>query len=265
MPKITIRDTELYYETHGQGEPLLLIHGLGSSSRDWELQLTPFSERYRVISYDVRGHGQSAKPPGPYSVPQFAGDAIGLLDALEVESAHVLGISMGGMIVFQLAVSYPERVKSAIVVNSGPSLVLRSFGQRLQGLTRFLVARFMGMQKMGEMLSKRIFIKPEQEELRQLFVERWAQNDKQAYLASMRGLVGWSVEDKIGEIACPVLVVAGDDDYTPISHKEAYVAKMPTAKLCVIADSRHATTVEHPDEFNTAVLDFLPKHKLDTD
>lgn len=257
MPKIKIRDINLYYEVAGQGPPILFIHGLGSSTRDWELQVPVFAQNYQVVTYDVRGHGRSDKPPGPYSVPLFADDTAALIRTLDIAPTHVVGISMGGMIAFQLAVSAPDLVRSLVIVNTGPELVPRTTRERLEILQRLFLVRLMGMRKMGQVLSQRLLPKPEHEELRRVFVERWAENDKRAYLDAMRGLVGWSVVDDLHTIHCPTLLVAADQDYTPVSVKEACVAKMPNARLSVVADSRHATPVEHPDEFNEIVLGFL--------
>jgi 3-oxoadipate enol-lactonase len=259
MPKLQVEDAALYYEVSGQGEPLLLIHGLGSSARDWELQVPVFSERYRVVTFDVRGHGQSDKPPGPYSVPLFARDAAALIQALDIAPAHVVGISMGGMIAFQLAVAAPHLVRSLVIVNSGPELVVRTLGHRLSVWQRHLIVLLLGMRRMGEVLGRRLFPRPEQEPLRHMFVERWAENDPRAWRTAMQGLVNWSVMDRLGGIRCPVLVIAADQDYTPVSAKEAYVARMPAAELEVIEDSRHATPVDKPERFNEAVLAFLDR------
>jgi pimeloyl-ACP methyl ester carboxylesterase len=106
-------------------------------------------------------------------------------------------------------------------------------------------------------LGKRIFPKPEQEELRRTFVERWAENDKRAYLDATRGLVGWSVSERLGEIRCPTLVVAADEDYSPVEVKRAYTVNIPGAELVVIEDSRHGTPVDQPERFNAVLLEFL--------
>jgi len=257
MPILQLRDIRLYYEVAGEGDPIVFIHGLGSSARDWEYQVPFFAPRYRVVVFDVRGHGRSDKPPGPYSVPLFAQDTAALIRALEAAPAHVVGISMGGMIALQLAVDEPALVRSLVVVNSGPELVVRTFRERLMILQRFLIVRLLGMRKMGEVLSQRLFPRPDQAPLRQMFVERWAENDPRAYREAMRALVGWSVADRLGDIRCPTLVIASDQDYTPVSAKEAYVARMPNARLVVIPNAHHAVTVERPDEFNQVLLDFL--------
>ncbi|RME51032.1 MAG: alpha/beta fold hydrolase [Caldilineae bacterium] len=257
MPRISVGDIHLYYEERGTGEPLLFLHGLGSSTRDWALQVDAFAGRYRVITVDARGHGQSDKPPGPYSIPQMTADVVGLLERLDVPPAHVVGLSMGGMMAFQLAVDAPERVKSLTIVNSGPALIPRTVREKMQIWSRELIVRLLGMRKMGEVLANRLLPGAEHAGLRQTFIERWAENDKRAYLASFRALVGWSVADRLGAIRCPVLVIAAEHDYTPVAVKEAYVAQMPDARLVVIPHSRHATPVERPDAFNEALAAFL--------
>ncbi|HEY44847.1 MAG TPA: alpha/beta hydrolase [Anaerolineae bacterium] len=259
MPKAHVNDIDLYYESTGQGQPVLLIHGLGSSARDWEPQTEAFSPLYRVVTFDVRGHGQSDKPPGPYSIPLFAVDTADLIRSLGIGPSHVVGISMGGMIAFQLAVSSPDLVKSLVIVNSGPEMIVRTFQDRLRVFQRSLLAQIFGIRKIGEFLGPRLFPKPEQESMRQMFIERWAENDQRAYLDAFRGLLGWSISDLLHTIICPTLVIASDEDYTPVSTKEAYVDRLRQGELVVIQDARHAVTIERPQEFNKAVLDFLSR------
>lgn len=257
MPFLRIGDVELYYEVEGQGEPLVLIHGLGSSTRDWEYQVPFFARDYRVLAVDVRGHGRSDKPRGPYSMPMFARDVAGLLEGIEAAPAHVVGISMGGMIAFQLAVDRPELVRSLVVVNSMPDMVVRTLAQRLAVWQRMIIAPLLGMKKMAEVLGGRLFPKLEQGELRAEFVKRWEENDPRAYREALKAITGWSVGDRLGGIGCPVLVVSGDEDYTPVEAKAAYVNRLPRARLVVIADSRHGTPVDQPEAFNEAVAAFL--------
>jgi 3-oxoadipate enol-lactonase len=257
MPHLHLDDVQLYYEVSGEGEPLLLLHGLGSSGRDWELQLPDFSRCYQVITVDVRGHGRSSKPPGPYAVSQFASDVAALLQRVAGGPAHLVGISMGGMIALQLALDTPECVRSLVIVNSAPELAPQTVGQRLQLWQRMLVMRFADMRQIGAFIGRRLFPKPEQAPLLQIFIERWAENDKRAYMDAFQALIEWSVTGRLHEIKQPVLVVAAEHDYIPLAHKEAYVAQMATAHLVVIADSRHATPVDQPEVFNRTVLAFL--------
>lgn len=260
MPIYKLKEINLYYEIHGDGEPLLLIHGLGSSSRDWELQLDFFAQNYKLILVDVRGHGRSGKPPGPYSIPLFAEDIKKLLQALQVGPAHILGISLGGMIGFQLGISYPDMIKSLVIVNSTPELVARTLKDRLGIWQRLLIVRFLGMRKMGEVLGDRFLPDPEQAELRKIFIERWAENDKPAYTEAMKAVIGWSVTDRLGEIRCPTLVIGADGDYFPTAEKENYVKQIPGAELLIIENSRHALPAEKPAEFNAAVKEFLTRY-----
>lgn len=257
MPVVNLETISLYYEEQGKGEPLLLLHGLGSDGRSWEYQIEPFAKHFRVIVADVRGHGRSAKPSGPYSVSQFARDIFALLDHLQIDQFHLLGLSMGGMIGFQMAVDQPERFKSLTIVNSGPELVPRGFRQKWQIWQRRLITRFVSMEKIGEIIGGRLFPEPHQAAYKEQFVQQMGGNDPQAYRAATNALLGWSVSEKLDRIQFPVLVISADMDYTPVALKEAYVRQLPTARLHVIENSRHATPVDQPEAFNTAVLQFL--------
>jgi 3-oxoadipate enol-lactonase len=260
MSTILVNNINLYYEVNGTGQPLLFIHGLGSSTRDWELQVQEFSRSYQVITFDLRGHGQSDKPAGPYSMSMFASDTAGLLKTLGIESANVVGLSLGGGIAFQLTADSPALLKTMVIVNSAPEMVVRTFKDKLGVWQRFAIVRLLGMRRMGEVLSKRLFPKAEHASLQATFVERWAENDSRAYQNAMRAMIGWSVTNRLGLITCPTLVISADQDYTPVALKEKYTKLIPDAQLVVISDSHHATPVEQPEKFNAALMDFLVKH-----
>jgi 3-oxoadipate enol-lactonase len=257
MPSINLGTTEIYYEIHGQGDPLLLIHGLGSSSQDWEMQLPQFSSHFQVINIDLRGHGRSGKPRGPYSIPLFAEDTSQLIRALELSSAHILGISLGGMVAFQLALDCPDLVRSLVIVNSVPELIAHNFKDRTDYWKRLLIVRLFGLEKMGQVLAERFFIEPEQEGIREIFVRRWAANHKPSYLASLKAAFGWSVLGRLGEIQAPTLVIGAEGDYFSNAEKEQYTRLMPNAELIIVEDSRHALPAEKPFVFNKIVEEFL--------
>jgi pimeloyl-ACP methyl ester carboxylesterase len=256
--RIRVGDVELHCEIAGAGEPLLFIHGLGSCGEDWKAQVDHFRDRYQVITCDLRGHGQSSKPRAPYSMERFAGDIAALLNELQVGPAHVVGISLGGMIAFQLAVDAPQRVRSLTIVNSGPAVPAATFKQRMPLYIRLVYLRLLGLRRMAAMLGEKLFPKPEQAALRQAFVARLAANDKHVYRASLRAIfAGWGVADRLAEIRCPVLVLTADQDYTPVALKQLYVDRLPDARLVVVPDSRHALPLEKPREFNAALEQFL--------
>lgn len=260
MPILRLHEVDLHYETAGDGPPLLFLHGLGSSTLDWENQVQAFSKNYRVITLDLRGHGQSGKPPGPYSIPLFASDAAALLDALGVESAHVAGLSLGGCVAFQLALDFPARVNTLCIVNSAPEFIRRSLRTRLEVWRRTAIVRWRGLRRMGERIGLRLLPRADQAPLRAAFIERFARNAPQAYLNSLKALIGWSVTGRLGSIRCPVLVISAEHDYTPVAAKEAYVRRMPDARLVVIPGTRHALPVEEPGPFNAALAGFLAAH-----
>jgi pimeloyl-ACP methyl ester carboxylesterase len=257
MPELATGGSKLYYEVEGAGDPLLFLHGLGSSSAAWAFQRPVFAADYELILPDIRGHGRSGKPSGPYSMTLFASDIIALLDALQIPAAHVVGLSLGGMIGFQMAVDYPERVRSLVAVNAGPEVVPRTFKERWAIWQRQLLVNLFSMDRIAETIGTRLFPEPGQADLRQMAIEGFAANDKAAYKASTGAILGWSVRHQLSDIRCPVLLVAADQDYTPVSTKEAFLAEIPDARLVVIENCRHATPLDQPQAFNAAVGEFL--------
>lgn len=257
MPYFDHDGCSLHYEEYGRGAPVLLVHGLGSSCQDWEYQIPALAAQYRVIVVDVRGHGRSDKPRERYSMPGFSADIEALLEHLQLGPVHLVGLSMGGMIGFQLAVDQPQLLKSLTIVNSAPEVKIKSFGDFRQFAKRWLLARVFSMETIGKGLGKNLFPAPEQAELRHKIARRWARNEKHAYLASFSAIVGWGVQEKLSRIACPTLVVTAKYDYTPVALKEAYVRLIHEARLVVIEDSRHATPLDQPEEFNRILLEFV--------
>lgn len=256
-------DCSIHYEEYGRGAPVLLVHGLGSSCQDWEYQVPALSTRYRVIAVDVRGHGRSDKPRERYTIPAFSADIEALLEHLNIGPVHYVGLSMGAMIGFQLAVDRPDLLKTLTIVNSAPQVKINSAGDAWQYAKRWILARIFSMETIGEGLGKNLFPRPEQADLRRKIAARWAQNDKRAYLASFDAIVGWGVQQRLARIACPTLVVTADRDYTPIELKAEYVRLIPNARLQIIANSRHATPLDQPDAFNRALIDFIAAHETE--
>lgn len=257
MPTLALDGVSLFYEDVGQGRPVLLLHGLGSSGRDWELVAPRLARARRVVVPDVRGHGRSDKPAGRYSVPLFARDVAALVDELGLGPVHVVGLSMGGMIGFQLAVDRPDLVRSLTVVNSGPDMVPRTFKMAFALSLRVVMLRLLGPRGFARALAPRLFPKPEQAELRREFEERVAANDPSAYRRATRALIGWSVLARLGEVRCPTLVLGSDRDYTPHAAKQAYVAKLANARFEEITDSGHGAPADQPEKVAAAVERFL--------
>jgi len=257
MPFCSVDDVELYYEEEGDGDPLVFIHGLGSSSRDWFAQVSHFSDRYRVLRLDLRGHGRSERTQGPYHMEQFARDVAVFLRKQGAVPAHVVGLSMGGMVAFQLAADVPDLLRSLVVANSSAEAQLQTWDDVWFYLSRRTTVQILGMRPVGHIIANRLFVKPDQDVLRREFIERWSENDKCAYLWSVDAIMGWSVVDQLRDMETRTLLVSSEHDYTPVSEKTHIAAQMPNADVTVVDDARHALPVEKPSAFNGIVDDFL--------
>lgn len=252
-----VNGIDLHYKIEGEGEPLLLIHGLGSSQLDWECQTPYFSKNYKVITVDLRGHGRSGKPPGRYSIKLFADDAAVLLKELDLCPAHIHGISMGGATGLHLASHYPGLVRSLVVTNMSANLPVKNFKQKKMYYSRVLITKFLGTGKMGEIIAKNVFPKEDQVKLRDLLKERWAKNEKKPYLNSLRALKNWDIRSDLHKIKAPTLIVHSENDYTPLEVKEEYAAKIENAEIEIVPDAFHIVNVEKPEIYNKIVSDFM--------
>lgn len=257
MPQISCNSINLYYETYGEGSPLLFIHGLGSSTADWQAQIDYFSKNYKVITLDLRGHGQSDKPLGNYNITLFADDVACLIKELNIQPVNIAGISLGGMIAMQLAVNNPELLKSLIVVNSPSEFLQNTFKARFQIFLRFFIVKVMGMRRMGKVLAGKLFPKPEHEKIRNDMAERWAQNNPKTYWQSTKALLNWTIVEHLDKINCPALIIGAEFDYFPVRDKELLASRIKNAKLKIIKDSRHGTPLDQTEIFNNTVEDFL--------
>ncbi len=248
---------EVYAEVQTASHPILLLHGLGSSLRDWEYQIESFSSEFQVIAVDIRGHGLSEKSTDDYSIALFADDIAAFLRKINIKKVNVVGLSMGGMIAFQLSLSYAELIHSLVIVNSGPDVTLNNFTAKFKVKLRLFMLKYFSMKRVGRLVAKGLFPEKNQKSLRELFIGRFVENERQDYIKALKAIINWSVESHVDEITQPALIVAADKDYTSVEYKKNYASKMPHAIIKVISQSHHAVPVEKPDEFNRLVLEFL--------
>lgn len=260
MPKVHLSDIDIFYECVGHGkDTILFIHGLGSSTQDWRNQIDFFSLNYKVIAFDIRGHGKSTKTAGPYSISLFAEDTINLLNNLNVPLVHIVGLSMGGMIGFELAYNFPQYVRSLTVVNSVPYLPPQTPKTWIAIQLRFVILKLLGIRSMGRVLSKKLFPKPEHKSIRTTFIKRWSENDKESYTEALKAIVKWPGIKAVETILCPTFVLTSDQDYTSVKSKKEYSEKMKKAEFVVVEDARHCLPIEHPNFFNHTLDSFLSK------
>ena len=257
MPSVEVNGTSIYYECEGRGLPLLLIHGLGSSGDDWAFQREEFARHFSLILPDLRGSGRSAKPPGPYSIAQFATDLWILLDALGVESTNILGFSLGGAVAQEMALARPGRVKKLVLCNALANYRTDTWHKWLEARMQVALVHVLGLRRTAKLIANRLFPHEDQAPKRQRVVDVVGANPKKSYLATIRALIGWSALERIHAIACPVLILAAEFDYTPLAEKRAEAARFQDVEFVVIEGSRHGTPFDAIEEFNARVLEFL--------
>ncbi len=274
MSTAKVDSIELYYEEHGSGDPLLLIMGLAADSTAWMFQLPDFSAHYRTIVFDNRGVGRSDKPAGPYSIHQMADDAAGLLAALGIARAHVVGVSMGGMIAQELALRHPQRVRSLVLGCTYPEpdadierqreFSLQQFGGSISssGEMKVDISALDPMSFFQHLLPtvfNQEFINTELPRLIQVFSGALQYGfSMEAILGQVAAVMGHKATDRLHQIAVPTLVITGDADrLVPPGNSDILAKHIPGAKLVKIPGGSHGFNFETPDVFNRAVLDFL--------
>jgi pimeloyl-ACP methyl ester carboxylesterase len=241
--------------------------GYAGNADAWAPQVPALSARYRVVAFDNRGAGRTTQPEGPYSIPQMADDAAGLLNALGIETTHVIGASMGGMIAQELALRHPKRVRSLVLCCTTPG------GPKSFGHDEIAEAP----KRLDEVDDLAALMTPEamQEAMDKLFTPEFLKNPGPGFqamitssimhpstLAGMRGqgaaIAAHDTYDRLGQIRVPTLVTTGADDTLVDARNSPLLAeKIPGAKLVMFPRLRHGFAAEQPDEVNAALLEFL--------
>lgn len=264
MPTTEIGGNKIYYEVGGEGPPLLLVMGLGTPGLGWASQVPALRTRYRTISFDNRGCGRSACPPGPYAVNELAADALGLLDALDVPRAHLAGISMGGMIAQEIAVEHPERVAALVLASTyaapGPAIWrLMERGRELMGAR---ADAFAALRFLTDVAFTPSFIEKDGIRIMQLLAEAMPDGPNLAGLAAQSAAtLAFDARPRLPSVRAPTLVLTGDaDKLIPAEHSDEIAALVPGARLVRIAGGSHAVNFEKPEEWNRIVLAFLAEH-----
>ncbi|HEY7872928.1 MAG TPA: alpha/beta hydrolase [Rudaea sp.] len=257
MPAVLVNGASIYYESEGQGPPLLMIHGLGSSSDDWAFQREDFAQHFTLILPDLRGSGRSSKPSGPYSIAQFAADFWALLDVLGIQSTSILGFSLGGAVAQEMALLQPVRMQKLVLCNALANYRTDTWRKWLEARMQVALVHVLGLRRTAKLIANRLFPHEDQAPKRQRVVDVVGANPKQAYLAAIHALIGWSALERIHSIVCPVLILAAEFDYTPLEEKRAEAARFQNAEFVVIEGSRHGTPFDATEEFNARVVEFL--------
>ena len=262
--RIKANGISMNYEITGSGKWLTLVHGAGDNLGAWWNQVPVFSRSYQVLTYDVRGYGQTETPSGDYSTDILIEDLYQLLKALGIDETYLMGYSMGGRVAVGLTMQHPEMVKALIIANSGFAPMERSEEE---------------MQAMAKLREQRMKIVEEQglepvmnESMAMVFSTGWPEknpevfeqyrkirltNDPKAYLVAMKAMVWGAQPPDVSKLSCPALVIGGESDgLMGAESARATQELIPGSQLKVMATG-HAAAIEKPEEFNSTVLGFL--------
>ena len=262
MPFVENQGVKIYWDEEGSGEPLLLIMGLSYPSYMWHRIRPVLAQTYRTIALDNRGVGQSDVPPGVYSIALMASDAAAVLDAADVQSAHVFGVSMGGMIAQEFALQYPNRVRSLILGCTSPggenavraapdvqsvitSLMSMSPKEGSEALVPILHAAETPRSRIDEDLALR---------------RKWHASPN-GYLGQLQAIRSWEAFSRLHHIHAPTLIIHGDcDRLIPPRNSEILAECIPSAKLVLIPNAGHVFLTDQPQRSQSEIIGFLSQH-----
>jgi 3-oxoadipate enol-lactonase len=257
MALMHIGDIDINVRQWGEGEPLLMVHGLGMHGGLWINQVRVFSERYRMIAIDLRGFGRSSKPAGRehYSIELMARDVIGVCDALSLDSITYLGTSMGGFIGQQLALIAPGLCARLILAHTAPDFAIppEVMAARMQALDEI------SMDEYAALVAAQALAQPPDPIIDEWLREFVANNDRDAYKHVLAGaLAEFDLAAQIGAINCPTLVIAGSDDRVlPPEGGRKLANLIPNAEFHLVEGVGHIGYAEKPEIFNALVMEFL--------
>jgi 3-oxoadipate enol-lactonase len=263
MPKVTVNSVQLYYELHGpeDADVLVLSNGILMSTTSWAFQTPVLSRNYRLLLYDCRGMWQSEHPPGPYSMELHADDLNALLDALDVESAHIGGTSYGAEISMHFALMYPNRTRSLIItsaVSEVDSEVESMINQWVEAARSNDPAQL--FQAVVPLTFSESWIAANQALLDDAR-ERYKLLDMDALLELLSAFSNLNLTKDLHKINAPALVAVGElDVLKPSRFSEIIANEIPDAEFATIPDAGHAALWENAEMFNSLILDFLVKH-----
>jgi 3-oxoadipate enol-lactonase len=238
---------------------VLFLHGLGANSSSWQLQFPLLIEAgFRPIAPDAPGFGASSYDGKGWSIKRVAAELAGLMDEMHLAQAHLVGISMGGVVAQQFVLDFPERVNKLVLVNTFAVLQPDTIKGWLYFLQRFVLVHTVGLPAQARVVASRLFPGEGQEQLRQLMIEQVTQADPRAYRAAMRSLGLFNSAKRIGQINKPTLVMSGQNDTTvPLRNQRALAIGIAGAQQVIIPNAGHAASVDQPDIFNRVLLEFF--------
>lgn len=261
MPHAEANGQTLYYEVHGQGEPMLLVMGLGADHLAWLPQLEEWSARHRVIVFDNRDVGQSSYADGPYAISDMAADTLALADHLELDSFHLIGYSMGGAISQEAALAAPERIRTLTLCmtwsGSGRYAVEKA---RVWGAQVGRMSREEHIDTLLQLCMTEGFFDDADRLafLRTMMLANPHPQAPEAFARQLEATATHETRDRLGSLSMPVHVIGAEHDIlVPVWKSKEIADLIPGARYSVLEGSAHGANIEHPERYNAAVLEFL--------
>lgn len=261
MPTVAANGQTLYYEIHGEGEPLLAVMGLSADTLAWALQVPAFAARHKTIIFDNRDVGRSSVAPGSYEIRDMADDALALADGLDLESFHLLGVSMGGAIAQEMALAAPERARTLTLAMTWAAGSARA--RKLAEVWGGRVQRMSREEHVDELmllnLSEAFYENAEAVAwLRGMILENPHPQPADAFARQLDACGRHDARERLASISMPTHVIGGEQDIlVPAWKQRELAALIPGAKLTIFEGCPHGANVERAEEFNGAVLDFI--------
>ncbi|MBA2792697.1 MAG: alpha/beta fold hydrolase [Thermoleophilaceae bacterium] len=265
MATLDIDGRSLYYEVHGEGEPLLCVHGLSVDTLGWALQVPAFSQSHRTVVFDNRDVGQSSYVEAEYEVADMARDALALADELGLETFHLIGISMGGAIAQEIALSAPERIRTLTLTvtfpRGGP------WAHKLAEVWSVRVSEMPHERHIDELMllnhSEEFYENPEGVRyLRDMILSNPHPQKPEGFARQLAASSRHDALDRLPTLEMPVHVIGGERDILVPVWKSAELSKLiPGARLTVLERAPHGLSLERAEEFNRVVLDFVAEHE----
>jgi len=274
LPFVNVTDAKLYYESCGNGRPLVLMHGAWASHQWWQWQVPDFARSYQVFSYDARGHGQSAPLRDVFSVEGFTKDLEILLQRLQIDETVLIGWSMGGIIAIQSCLDQPTKVKALVLIATNghriPRLKLKIYSHYFQALLGLLMdfaqprkydrsAQQFPRQNLWLEHHLRNMLSPmASQEVLEWVLTDIRDNPRENFFAVIKSLWDWGAGDRLHQINVPTLILAGENDtLVPPHFSQLLHDTIPNSKLLIIENASHYLVLERPQLVNAEILKFL--------
>jgi pimeloyl-ACP methyl ester carboxylesterase len=261
MPFFRDDELSIHYLVRGRGEPLLLIHGLGGSGADWAFQVAALEHRFRVIVPDLPGSGHSQPPRSEYTIAGFAGALWKLMDHLKIVQPNIVGFSLGGAVALEMATLRPACVPKLGLINSLATYKPRDLRKWLETYVAATLVRLLGMPRAACLMAARLFPEPWQRAMREHAVRVLGSVPANSYLGTGLALARWAILDRLDRLKSRVLLIAAENDFTPLAEKRELAQKL-NAELVVVRGSRHGTPFDSVEATNASLLALLTDQPL---